>query len=201
MTRSWKFKLSIIAFVILAIFLIVNMAKSRLQSSFTVRMSRETVIQEMKALNRLETASYTIEKVIDAGTNGNTFQQILFGDRILLVAHGQVIAGFDLSKIKNSDVKSSGQTLRVTLPSPEILVTNLDESQTRVYDRRLGLLTQGNKDLESKARSEAQEVIREAACQGDILDEASKNARNQLTSLFTALGYTTVVLDIPRGSC
>jgi hypothetical protein len=119
--------------------------------------SSRTVIKELRELNRLETAAFTIEKVIDAGTNGNRFQEILFGDRILLIAHGNVIAGFDLSKLKENDVSVEGKTLRLTLPPPQILTASLDSQETKVYDRQLGYLTRGDKDLEASARLRAKE--------------------------------------------
>jgi hypothetical protein len=168
---------------------------------YTVNLSSQTVIKQITSLNRLETASYTIEKIIDVGTNGNKFTQLLYGDRILLVAHGQVIAGFDMSKLDANDVTVDGSTLRVTLPAPEILVSKLDSEQTRVYDRRQGLLTKGDNNLEAEARSEAERVIKDAACKGGILNEATKNARNQLSGLFKSLGFETVVIDVPQGSC
>ena len=44
-----------------------------------------------QSLNRLETASFTIEKVIDAGTTGNKLQQFLVGQfQPLGVALGEV---------------------------------------------------------------------------------------------------------------
>lgn len=168
---------------------------------YAVRMSSQTVIKELKSLNRLETAQFTIEKVIDAGKSGNVFQQFLFGDKILLVAHGEVIAGFDFAQLDNNEINVQGTTIRLTLPSPEILVTKLNNEQTRVYDRKLGLLSKGDKDLEAVARSEAEKAIRQAACQGDILGQASTNARSQLTALLKAFGFTTVVITIPQVDC
>jgi hypothetical protein len=170
-------------------------------SEYTFRTSSQTVIKELRELNRLETASFTIEKVIDAGTTGNRFQEILFGDRILLIAHGDVIAGFDFSKLKENDVAVDGKTLRLTLPPPQILLARLDSQQTRVYDRQQGYLTRGDKDLEARARAEAEKIIRQAACEGKILSEAEKNGRNQLTTLFKALGFETVILTVPQGNC
>lgn len=187
--------------VALAIFFVGYTVMSRYSSSFSVRMSKTTVIKELRELNRLETASFTIEKVVDAGTTGNQFQEILFGDRILLIASGQVIAGIDLSKLKSSDITIQDRMLRIVLPAPEILVTTLSNEDTRVYDRRLGLLNRGNSGLESQARLEAEKAITQAACQGKILDEAAKNARNQLTALFKAMQFTTVIIDIPQGQC
>lgn len=160
-----------------------------------------TVIKQLQALNRLETAQFTIEKVIDAGTTGNTFQQFLFGDKLLLIAQGDVIAGVDLAEISPSDVVVEGSTLRLTLPAAQILVTSLNNDQTRVYDRRTGLLSRGDKDLEAKAREQAETMIRQAACDGHILDTATTNARNQLTALFKSVGFTTVIISIPQTSC
>ncbi|MDO8610322.1 MAG: hypothetical protein Q7R95_07265, partial [bacterium] len=58
-------------------------------SGTNINTSRTAVIKEMRNLQRIETASFTIEKIIDGGTSGNAFQQLLFGDKILLIAHGQ----------------------------------------------------------------------------------------------------------------
>jgi hypothetical protein len=171
------------------------------QPGTNINTSRVAVIKEIRNLQRLETASFTIEKIIDGGTSGNVFQQLLFGDRILLIAHGQVIAGFDLSQISEKDVVISDKSLRLTLPKPQVLVTTLDNTQTRVYDRTRGILNPGDKDLESKAREAAQNSITDAACKGDILKQASDNARKQLTALLSALGFTQITIDIPESSC
>ncbi len=170
-------------------------------SGTNINTSRAAVIKEIRSLQRLETASFTIEKIIDGGTSGNVFQQLLFGDKILLIAHGQVIAGFDFSQISDKDIEVSGTNIHLTLPKPQILVTTLDNTQTKVYDRTRGILNPGDKDLESKAREAAQNSITEAACKGDILKQASDNARKQLTAFLAALGFTEISIDIPEASC
>jgi len=87
------------------------------------------------------------------------------------------------------------------MPPPEILISTLDNDQTRVYDRQTGLLTKGNTNLESEARSEAEKIITDAACKGDILQEATANAKIQLTSLFKTTGFKEITLNIPTGEC
>src|SRR3989344_6125 len=166
-----------------------------------INTSRVAVIKEIRNLQRFETASFTIEKIIDAGTSGNVFQQFLFGDKILLIAHGQVIAGFDLSQISEKDIEVKNKSIRLTLPKAQILVTTLDNTQTKVYDRTRGILSPGDINLESKTREAAQNSIKEAACQGDILKQASDNARKQLTAFLSALGFTQISIDIPESSC
>lgn len=168
----------------------------------SINLSQPSVIKEIRSLQRLETTSFTIEKVIDAGTtNDNIYSQLLFGDKILLIAHGQVIAGFDLSQMSEKDIKIKGTNINLKLPPPQILVATLDNSQTRVYDRQRGLLNSGEKDLESEARTAAEKSIREAACKGDILNQAADNGRKQITALLYAFGFTEVTLEIPPGNC
>ncbi len=193
----------IVTFIIVGVvlFAILQLRNLLQDKPYTFNASSQTVIKELRKLNRLETASFTIEKVIDAGTSGNRFQEILFGDRLLLIAHGEVIAGFDLSGLNEDAVTVTDQSLTLRLPPPLILVTDLDNTQTRVYDRRQGILTKGDKDLEAAARNEAEKIITQAACDGNILNEASTNARSQLTTLFKTLGFTTVTVDIASGTC
>lgn len=190
--------IGIIVFIIVVLLLLFGWTS---RSRFFVNTDSAAVVTEIQKLNRLETASFTIEKIIDAGVKGNAFSEILFGDRILLIAHGEVIAGFDFSKLSEDAIKVSGTTLELRLPPPRILSSKLDNDMTRVYDRKEGILTKGDKDLESEARKTAEVTIIEAACTAKILDTASENGKKQLTTLFKALGFQTVKMTIPQGKC
>lgn len=166
-----------------------------------IDLSRDSVIKEVQELGSLETASYSIEKIVEAGKDGNAFQDLLYGDRILLIAHGKVIAGVDLYQINENDVQVVGDKLMIALPSPRILSSSLDNSKTRVYDRTQGYLKRGNKDLESEARLAAEQSITQAACEEGILDEARTNAIERIQQLFTFAGYSKVEVTIPAGNC
>lgn len=191
----------ILAIVIAGIYFVQTFQKGLQKPTTVINLNGASVIKELRDLNRLETASFTIEKIIDAGTSGNVFQEFIYGDKILLIAHGDVVGGFDLSQLDQNSVIVSGTTLQITLPKPQILSATLDNAQTRVYDRRLGLLSHGDKDLESKARLAATQSIQDAACKASILTEATNNARKQLTALFKALGFVNITIIIPQGSC
>jgi hypothetical protein len=196
------FLLAILA--IMGLFYVFNLLNGLInKSSTSVDISRTAVIREIKSLNRLETAQFTIDKVIEAGTdkNDNTFSQILYGDRLLLIAHGTIIGGVDLSKLTENDVQVSGQTISMTLPAPEILVSTIDNAQTKVFDRKLGFLTKGDKNLEAEARQKALTSIEQAACEGGILVQSGDNAKKQLTVLLGGLGFTSVTVNIPQGKC
>lgn len=186
--------------IVIAIGAISFFIWSRISDQYEFR-SGAAVVKEMKSLNRLETAQFTIEKIIDAGMSGNAFQNLLFGDRLLFIAHGQVIAGFDLSQLTQDDISISGSAVTITLPQPEIFFVRLDSAQSRVYDRQQGLLNRGDKDLESAARLEAEETIRQAACESGILTEATENGKKQLTPILRSFGFESVTVNVPVGSC
>jgi hypothetical protein len=153
-----------------------------------------TIIHSVRSLARLETIQYSVEKVITAESGQAPFG-FLFGDKLLLVAHGIVIAGVDLEKLKPQDLQLENGVLLVKLPSPEIFVATLDNDKTYVYNRETGLLTKGNVHLESDARRAAEEAIRQAAITDGILDLAKNNAESYLIRLFLALGYRDVVFQ------
>lgn len=150
-----------------------------------------TVIDEVQALARLETIRYTVEKVITAETNQGALAA-LFGDRLLFVAHGYVIAGIDMGKIQAGDLWLDGGVLNVHLPEAEVLVTALDNDKSYVFDRQTGLFTKGDPSLETQARQVAEQEILKAAIGDGILDIASTNAQTYLHWFFEALGYKQV---------
>ncbi len=151
-----------------------------------------TIIKDVKALARLETIQYTVEKVITAEIGQGNFG-FLFGDRLLFVAHGFVIAGIDMEKIQPGDMQMINGVLHVRLPPAEIFVATLDNEKSHVYDRDTGLLTQGDQNLETTARSAAENEIKKAAVEDGILKLAQQNAETFLSKFFGALGFPNPV--------
>lgn len=75
------------------------------------------------------------------------------------------------------------------------------DARLRAKDRRQGILNQGDKDLESKAREAAENAITQAACEAGILEEARVNAIERMKHLFEFAGFSTVKVDIDPGAC
>ncbi len=151
-----------------------------------------TYISEIRALARLETIQYSVEKVITAEVGQGSFG-FLFGDKLLFVAHGIVIAGIDMDKIQPGDLQLVNGILNVRLPPAEIFIATLDNEKSYVYDRETGLLTQSAKDLETLARQAAEQEILKAANEDGILTQAQHNAELFLYKFFQALGYKEVI--------
>ena len=154
-----------------------------------------TIIHDIRSLARLETIQYTVEKVITAQTDQGVFGP-LFGDKLLFVAHGVVIAGVDLENITAANLQLENGVLNVQLPPAEVFVSTLDNNKSYVYDRQTGILTHGDPNLETTARRAAEDEIRKAALDDGILDQAQQNAETYLEQLLHNLGYSEVAFSV-----
>ena len=153
-----------------------------------------TIVHEVQSLARLETIKFSLEKIITAETRQGFFSWLV-GDRLLFVAHGEVIAGVDLNKLSPEDLRLDGDILYVTLPEAEIFVVAIDNQQSYIYDRDTGILTHGEVNLETEARRAAEEEIEKSALEDGILELAAQNAESFLGRLFVDLGYNKVIFE------
>jgi len=150
-----------------------------------------TVFLEIQDLSRLETASYSVEKIITAESGQGPFG-FMFGDRLILVAHGKVVAGIDLEKLKDEDIQVNADgTVHVTLPPAEVLHYYLDSNKSYIYDRDTGFIGM-NPALESEARRAAEREILNAAVEDGILDIAQENAEAYIGRFIMTLGFERV---------
>ena len=75
---------------------------SRMWSAVTGRtlsidVSQPTVVDRIQRLQRLETVVYTMDKIVSGAKENPIFPDFLAGDRLLLLVHGEVVAGIDFS--------------------------------------------------------------------------------------------------------
>ncbi|MEP0805314.1 MAG: DUF4230 domain-containing protein [Chloroflexota bacterium] len=157
-----------------------------------------TYINEIRALARLETIQYSVEKVISGQTGGGTFEA-LFGDKILFVGHGKVIAGIDMEKLRPEHLRYENGVLTVNLPPAEIFIATLDNEKSYVYDRDTGLLTKPDPNLETLVRQRAEQEILKAALEDGILEQAQLNAEAYLLKFFAALGFPNTIFVSDQG--
>ncbi len=150
-----------------------------------------TSIRDMAQLTTVETAQYTIvEKGTDAG-----WLSWARGDSIRMFAVAKIGAGVDLSlmTVRDFNVGDDG-VVEVTVPQAAITYVAPDNEATQVLERDLGLLTKGDPRLETETRQIADQVLRQAALDGGILERAEESARTVLTNFLLGLGYRDVVI-------
>ena len=168
---------------------------SWLQRTTHTDLSQPTVVDRIQKLQRLETVVYTMEKIVTGEKESNILPNFLAGDRMLLLVHGECIAGIDFQMLKPTDVQVTGKRIRVHVPQALLLVTRLDSSKTRVYSRQTGLLVATDPNLESQVREEAERDLRRSALADGILQKAQENARSTLMSLMQSMGFQEVEFE------
>ncbi len=168
---------------------------SWLQRTTRTDLSQPTVVDHIQKLQRLETVVYTMDKIVTGEKESAILPNFLAGDRLLLLVHGEVIAGIDFQMLKPSDVLVNDKKVRVRLPQAQLLVTRLDSSKTRVYSRQTGLLVPTDPNLESQVRDDAERELRRSALADGILQKAQENARSTITSLMQSMGFEEVQFE------
>jgi hypothetical protein len=160
--------------------------------STSIDVTSPAVVDKIRQLSRLETVVYSLDKIVTGGRENAYIPDFLVGDKLLLVAHGEVIAGVDLGQLQPADVSVTGDRVKVRLPAAQVLTTRIDNGRTRIYSRTTGLLVSADPNLESEVRLAAEQQIAQAALSDGILDKARENARASVSALLYGLGFHTV---------
>jgi hypothetical protein len=174
-----------------------NIVNTALAPQTPTIVVRPPAISQVRSLADLTTSSVLMSTIVEA-------QQARVGkivyEKLVLLACGKVKAGINLGKLKDSDIVTSddGVTVTVRLPKAEIFDTYLidDSTQpctTRVYDRTNLLLLAETKDLESQAREQAVNALRDTALQSGILSDAERNAQVIIERVLMLAGYKVVI--------
>src|SRR5450432_4920703 len=140
--------------------------------TLTIDVSQPTVVDRIQRLQRLETVVYTMDKIVTGEKENAFFPDFLAGDRLLMMVHGEVVAGIDFTNLKPGDVSVNGKQIRLHLPAAQVFSTRLDSARTRVYSRQTGLLVSTDPNLETQVRQEAEQQLLQAAVVDGILRTA-----------------------------
>jgi hypothetical protein len=163
--------------------------------TISIDASQPTVVDRIQRLQRLETVVYTMDKLVTGAKENPLLPDFLTGDRLLMMVHGEVVAGIDFSNLKPDDVRVDGKQIRLHLPAAQVFSTRLDSAKTRVYSRQTGLLVPTDPNLETQVRQEAERQLQEAALADGILRTAQQNAASTISSLLQGLGFEKIDFD------
>jgi hypothetical protein len=163
--------------------------------TLNIDVSQPTVVDRIQRLQRLETVLYTMDKLVTGEKENRIFPDFLAGDRLLMLVHGEVVAGIDFADLKPGDVRVNGKQIQLHLPAPRVFRTRIDSAKTRVYSRQTGLLVSTDPNLETQVRQEAERQLQEAAMADGILRTAQQNAASTISSLLQGLGFEKIDFD------
>ncbi|MEL6602036.1 MAG: DUF4230 domain-containing protein [Cyanobacteria bacterium J06614_10] len=170
---------------------------------------RTVVVEQVQEVSELTTAVFTMEAVVPAQSDRKLGEVTIGQTNLLYVAYGEVRAGVNLEDLTVSDVTTSeaDKQIRLQLPAPKLIDTKIDVERSNVYDYSRGLFNLGPDrapELQSLAQKEALIKIEQAACEQDILGQASDRAELVVTQLLQSAGFEDVVVEAtpaPNTAC
>ncbi len=157
--------------------------------------SPSVIVNQIQGEAELVTVSMKLERIITAERN-NDIMWGLLGENLLFVAHGHVEAGIDLSQLRQEDiVVVDPETVMINLPPARIYEEKpiLDTERSYVANRRTGLLTRADPQLETDVRREAEQQLIQAARESELTAEAQRRGELVVDVLVRAFGFTNVV--------
>src|SRR5580658_8799142 len=77
--------------------------------TLTIDVSQPTVVDRIQRLQRLETVVYTMDKLVPGAKENPLLPDFLTGDRLLMMVHGEVVAGIDFASLGAGDVRVDGK--------------------------------------------------------------------------------------------
>ena len=120
------------------------------------------------------------------------FEQVSTTNEIVIIAKGSVRVGFDLSKVKESDIAAKGDTLTVIVPSVEIFDIIVNPSDFEIFFEDGSWSHEEVTKIESNAKSR----LKEDAINNNILNKANEIGIEKLASFFKSFGFKIVNITI-----
>ena len=182
----------------LLVFLLLNIKKQREERLQIERT--ELLVDQVRRIGELSSAGYYEELVLTDRDESmlaelkraTGLNRLTGNDDFVIICKGRVRAGFDLTKVQETDFSTSGDTLRLTLPPVEILdvVINPTDYELfaghRSHEETIGIV------LLAKQR------LRSDAVRSGILDQAERSAAGTLRRFFAAMGYREVIVSFRK---
>lgn len=167
----------------------------------TIDRSQPPLLISLTDLAEYRAASANFQIVVDLEKDTKYLPDFIKGQRVIMVAAGNVDASVDFSALRDENVEVSAdrRTVRITLPAPKLTDVRLDNDKTYVADRQRGLADRiagvfGNPANDQFLYQAAEDKLAEAAKTSTILDLAKTNTRAMLTSLLKSLGFENVTI-------
>jgi hypothetical protein len=169
-----------------------------LSSIFHVQQPRidETpvIIQQVKNIAQMFTQTFYDEYVYDTGVIRTPLLSV--NKRLIFIAKGEVISGFDLSELSEKSIIRRDKSIVVKLPPARILDVVINPSGFDTF------IEEGEISFEEskKYHEDARRIFDRNAREKGILKNSTEQGRQMLEKFFRLLGFETVDIIIPESS-
>jgi Protein of unknown function (DUF4230) len=150
------------------------------------------IIQQIKNIAQMFTQTFYDEYVYDTGViRTPIFSQ---NKRLIFIAKGEVISGFDLSELNEKSIIRRDKSIVVKLPPARILDVVINPSGFETF------IEQGEITFEEskKFHEDARRIFDRNARDKGILKNSAEQGRQMLEKFFRLLGFESVDIIIPE---
>lgn len=150
------------------------------------------IVQQVKDIAQLFTQTFYDEYVYDTGLiRTPIFSQ---DKRLIFIAKGEVIAGFDLSGLSADAIIRRGKSIVVKLPPARVLEVVINPSGFETFIEKGEITFEESKRFHEDARL----IFEQNALRKGILRNSAAQGRQTLEKFFRLLGFESVDIIIPQ---
>ena len=168
----------------------------------TIDRSGPTVLQRIRTLEQFTAAEGSFIQDVDVEDDVKFVPGVIRGERVVALMLGTVSATVDFGDLNEGTitVDEEASTIRITLPQPELSDVDIDEKSIRIVSRQRGLINRLEDIFVTSPTDDsplfiaAEEKIRQAAGQSDLLARGRANTERWLDTFLGAAGFDTVIV-------
>lgn len=151
-------------------------------------------VMALQNMSELATAEYVVTKIIKANDDNTWYKP---GDRkILMTCKASLVAGIDLSKLTEQQIKINGDQISISLPKAHLLYINIKPEDIKtVYQQVSFFRDQFSSEEKNKLATQAQQQITSAVDSIGILTSAETNATIFINNFLQKLGYKNIQIN------
>ena len=191
--------ITVLVVVVLSLFDVWDLVPNPFTRS-KIDRSAPALLQRLEDLSEYRAASAQLQELIDIEEDTRFVPSIISGERTSFLAFGTVDAVVDFSSLGSGavTVDDDRTTVTVRLPRATIDAVKVDPAQSRVLDRRRGVLDRLGSVFSDNPTSErelyllSEDKLRRAAASSGLRARAEVNTKRMLTALFRSLGFTEI---------
>lgn len=116
----------------------------------------------------------------------------MLGEELVMDVGVRIVAGVNLKHLGEEDVQIDGNRVSITLPPTKVLMVYVDETLTRVVERKKGWLSSHDISLMDAARREAMDAMVTAAIEKGLFQRAGQQAAATVAALARGLGIENI---------
>lgn len=166
------------------------------------QIETNTLLTKVEQMGKMELVKYNFQEVTEVKKIAGEIDLKFFkykpvpDSKGVLISQGSAVGCIDLQKLTSANISNSGDTLFITLPTPEICYFKIDLEKSRLYDLQMDYMRgEDQKQFVQELYKVAEQEIRDASLQSGILEQTKENAHTVLRPMLESMSGKVVILN------